>query len=81
MAVSTDSTTTIVNSIIRDNTAGSWGGGMRVSSGTVNVYGTTFSSNTVYSSSYGHDIYINGGTVTVYGCEAEWYLGVRKGLI
>ena len=71
-------TVTIVNSIIRDNTAAYYGGGMTVtssSSATVNVYGITFSSNT--ASDGGNDIYRDGGTVTVYGCEAGWYGGTQ----
>ena len=70
-------TTTIVNSIIRDNTAYS-GGGMYVDSvATVNVYSTTFSSNTVSDS--GPDIYNSwSGLITVYGCEAAgWYGGTQ----
>ena len=70
-------TVTIVNSIIRDNTAAYYGGGMTVtssSSATVNVYGTTFSSNTAR---YGPDIKNNDETVTVYGCEAGWYGGTQ----
>ena len=55
-------TVTIVNSIIRDNTAGS-GGGVFVDSATVNVYGTTFSSN---SASSGPDIRNSDGMVNVY---------------
>ena len=65
-------TVTILNSIIRDNTAGN-GGGVFVWSGTADIYGTTFSSNTASTSSSGPDIYRRDGTVTVYGCEAGWY--------
>ena len=69
------STVTIVNSIIRDNTADN-GGGVYVADGTTNVYGTTFSSNTLPSNTasvsyYGPDIQNGGGTVTVYSsCSA-----------
>ena len=64
------STVTIVNSIIRGNTADQ-GGGMYVASGTVNVYGTTFSSNTITSLGNGPDIYNDVGTVSVYSsCSA-----------
>ena len=69
------STTTIVNSIIRDNSA-YYEGGMYVFSATVNLYATTFSSNSPDRSSYGPDIR-NLGTVTVYRCAAGYYGGTR----
>ena len=74
---------TIVSSIIRDNTA-RIGGGIHVeyssstvsTVSTVNIYGTTFSSNTAGN---GPDIYRQSGTVTVYGCAAGGT--VRKGML
>ena len=68
-------TVTIVNSIIRDNSVGVWGG-VYVAGGTANVYGTTFSSNTD-SNGDGPDIYNAGGTVTLYGCASGYYGGTR----
>jgi len=71
-------TVTIVNSIITGKTADAGGGLSVYTTGILNVYGTTFSSNTAVSSiSSSHDIIKGQGTVTVYGYAAGYYGGTQ----